>query len=38
VVEALLRSEADYTPAIVDTIYFERARESPRVKLLRVTA
>ena len=33
VVEALLSGEADVSPYLVDTVFFERLRESPRVKL-----
>jgi peptide/nickel transport system substrate-binding protein len=35
--EALVRGEVDFSPFLVDTVFFERLRESPRVKLLPVS-
>lgn len=37
VVEALLSGEADVSPYLVDTVFFERLRESSRVKLVPVS-
>ena len=37
VVEALVSGEADVSPYLVDTVFFERLRESPRVKLVPVS-
>lgn len=37
VVEALLRGEVDFTPGLPDPALFERAAQSPRVKLLPVS-
>ncbi len=37
VVEALESGEADVSPYLVDTVFFERLRESPRVKLVPVS-
>jgi peptide/nickel transport system substrate-binding protein len=37
VVEALVSGEADFSPFLVDTVYFERLREHPRTRLVPVS-